>query len=138
MRKLFYLIIVAVSFGISASFISCSSFKRGPDAADIAANVAKKYYDYLLAGRYDLFVRGTLLPDTIPASYREQLETNAKMFIATQQDERKGIKSVEIADSKADTARHSANVFLIFNYGDKTKEQVLVPMTEYRGVWYMR
>jgi hypothetical protein len=138
MRKTVRLILVLAVIGTISSVLSCNSFKKGPDAADIAAHVAKNYYDALLAGKYDDFIRGTLLPDSIPPAYREQLEENAKMFLASQKETHKGIKSVKISDSKADTVSHSANVFLVFNYGDKTSEQVVVPMTEHNGTWYMR
>ena len=37
-----------------------------------------------------------------------------------------------------DTAHLSANAFLIFNYGDDTSEQVVVPMVRVNGTWMMK
>ena len=60
------------------------------------------------------------------------------MFVGQQQDEHRGIREVRIVNAKADTARHVADVFLVFAYGDSTTEQIVVPMVEQEGVWYMR
>ena len=46
------------------------------DPADVAAQVAKQYYDYLLEGKYEAFVDGKYRPDSIPGSYRDQLVMN--------------------------------------------------------------
>lgn len=117
--------------------MGCSSHS-GPEPEDLAAHMAKAYYDSLLQGRYDAFVDGTLQPSAIPEGYRRQLTDNAKMFIAQQQDEHGGIDSVSIASARADTAQHTASVFLQLHFGDKTTEEVLVPMVQHDGAWYMR
>ena len=70
--------------------------KKAPTPAEIAAHAAKGYYDQLLKGDYKAFVDGTYHPERIPDSYREQLETAAKMYMAQQQDEHRGIKSVKV------------------------------------------
>ena len=104
--------------------------KKAPTPAEIAAHAAKGYYDQLLAGTY--------MPYKIPDSYRKQLEDNARMFVAQQEQEHRGIKKVKILDAKADTLKHVANVYLIFEYGDSTREEVCVPIVEKKGVWYTR
>jgi hypothetical protein len=117
---------------------ACSGKPSGPDAAQLAANAAKTYYEQLLKGDYGSFVDGRYQPTELPESYRQQLIANAKMFVGQEQKEHKGIKSVAVADGRADTAKHVANAFLTFTYGDGTKEQVVVPMVEVKDVWYMR
>lgn len=109
-----------------------------PDASEVAARVAKQYYDQLVEGRYADFVDAHYQPDSIPASYREQLVANARMFMGQQQAEHRGIKEVRIAHAMADTASHQASVFLVLCYGDSTSEEVLVPMVERRGTWLLR
>ncbi len=116
----------------------CACGSQGPSPADIAGHAAKVYYDRLLQGHYDQFVDGRYLPDSIPASYRDQLITNMQMFMGQQQQEHGGLREVRYVSATADTARHVAQVYLLFVYGDKTTEQVLVPMVEHKGVWYMR
>ena len=115
--------------------VNCST---RPDPADVAAQTAKQYYDYLLEGKYEAFIDGQYRPDSIPGSYREQLIMNAKMFMGQQQREHRGIKATRIVNAEADTARHEANVFMVFCYGDSTTEEVLVPMVENKGIWYLR
>ena len=115
--------------------VNCST---RPDPADVAAQTAKQYYDYLLEGKYEAFIDGQYRPDSIPGSYREQLIMNAKMFMGQQQREHRGIKETRIVNAEADTARHEANVFMVFCYGDSTTEEVLVPMVENKGIWYLR
>ncbi len=110
----------------------------GPDASELAGQAAKVYYEQLLKGDYDSFVDGTYRPDSIPPDYRRQLVDNAKMFVGRQQDEHQGIKRVQVVSAVADTAHHTATVFLGLAYGDSVAEQVAVPMVEHGGVWYMQ
>lgn len=128
MKKLFY-------FFVALLAVACSS---GPDPGEVAAQAAKEYYTQLLAGKYEHYVDGFYRPDSIPASYRRQLIDNAKMFVGQQKDERRGILDVRVVNAVADTTKRSANVFLILAYGDSTSEEVVVPMVQHRGVWYMR
>ena len=128
MKKLFY-------FFMALLAVACSS---GPDPGEVAAQAAKEYYTQLLAGKYEHYVDGFYRPDSIPPSYRRQLIDNAKMFVGQQKDERRGILDVRVVNAVADTTKRSANVFLIFAYGDSTSEEVVVPMVQHRGVWYMR
>ncbi|MBR5655255.1 MAG: hypothetical protein IKW98_01025 [Prevotella sp.] len=128
MKKLFYIAV----FGLV--LVACSRI----NPADKAAHAAKQYYDYLLKGKYESFVEGHYMPDSIPESYRSGLITNARMFIKQQQREHRGIKETRIVNADADTALHTANVFLVFTYGDSTSEEVNVPMIESKGIWYLR
>ena len=130
-----HIVTVIVSFVLSVSFVAC---KSEPSAGDIAAHAAKQYYDLLLQGKYDQYVDGQYQPERIPSSFREQLITNAKMFVGQQKEEHRGIRGVRIMNAKADTAHHVADVFLVFAYGDSTNEEVVVPMVERKGIWYMR
>lgn len=131
MRKLLFFLFFPL-------LMACSGKPSGPDAAQLAANAAKTYYEQLLKGDYGSFVDGRYQPTAMPESYRQQLIANAKMFVGQEEKEHKGIKSVSVADGRADTAQHVANAFLTFSYGDGTKEQVVVPMVEVKKVWYMR
>ena len=65
--------------------------KEAPKPEDVVAQTAKTYYEMLLRGDFELFVDGTYRPDSIPASYREQLVANAKMYSNEQQEAHKGI-----------------------------------------------
>lgn len=118
--------------------VSCSDKPSGPTAGQIAAHAAQVYYDQLLKGDYGSFVDGRYQPNSMPESYRQQLIANAKMYVDQQNKEHKGIKSVKVSAATADTAKHVANAFLTFSFGDNTKEEVVVPMIESNGTWLMR
>ena len=115
--------------------VACGSEPK-PD--EVAGKAAKLDYDYLVDGKYEMFVDGYYQPDSIPASYREQLVTNAKMFAGQQKDIHGGILRVSVVSVVADTARHVAEAFLSLAYGDSTNEEVVVPMVERDNVWYMK
>ena len=129
-------ILLPVFLGLILTISSCSEQK--PDQGEVAGRAAKLYYEYLLQGKYDAYVDGFYRPDSIPDSYRSQLVDNAKMFIALQKEEHGGIKSISVASAKADTTAKVANVFLSMTYGDRAKEQILVPMVSHDGQWMMR
>lgn len=125
------------SLMFSAVFF-CACGSKGPDASEVAGRAAMIYYGYLLEGKYDAYVDGFYRPDSIPGSYRDQLVTNARMFAAQQHDMRGGIAGVSFLRATADTAHHVARAFLLLSYGDSTKEEIVVPMVEHKGVWMMR
>ena len=123
---------------------ACSS---EPRQEDIVLQTAKTYYEQLLHGDYKAFVAGTMgygEGDSIPAAYREQLETNMKQFVARQKADHQGIDSVSSVRAKLDTTSVngiqtiSASAFLNIHYSDKTTEQVVVPMVLKDNVWIMR
>ena len=134
--------------GLLFFLFSCSS-EENLDHADLAAETAKVYYEQLLNGDITAFVDGTAMHVDVVPTYREQLETNMKMFLGQQERDHKGIKSVkkvkgtltcptDAEGQPKDTAHITANAFLIFNYGDNTSEQVVVPMVRVNGTWMMR
>jgi hypothetical protein len=128
MKKLLYLFVVMM-------IVACTS---SPDEGEVAARAAKEYYGYLLQGNIASFVDGHYRPDSIPDTYREQLITNTKMYVNQQNEEHRGIKDIRIVDTKTDMQKHAANVFLVLSFGDSTSEEIVVPMVESGGVWYLR
>ena len=122
-----------IVFGcILLSLFGCKRIFNDP--AKPVGKAALHYYQQLLNGNYAAFVDATYLPST----YRSQLVLNAKMFIEQQQNEHNGLKSVAVAHATIDEAQHTGNAFLTFTYGDGSSEQVVVPMVEHDGVWYLR
>lgn len=138
MKKIF--IFISVCLALAAA--SCSEERR----ADVAAHVAKEYYDSLLAGDAAYFVCGMYLPDTIPDSYRAQLEANARMFVARMDEEHRGVKDVRVLNCVNDTllsadgrgSIYVADAFLVLCFGDSLSEEVVVQMIEDKGRWLMR
>ncbi len=108
------------------------------DSADVAGQTAKVYYEQLLAGDYAAFADGIWHSDSISDSYRRQLIQNAESVASRQKSQRGGITGVEVSHVETDSARHEANVYLMFKFSDNTKEKILVPMKEHEGTWYLR
>lgn len=138
MRNLLLLILC----GIVTLLASCGDEQRS-DAALIAA---KAYYDTLIAGNKEQFIRATWVADTIPDSYRKQLEANAAMFIGRMNEEHKGIKAVSAVNCAHDTlisnggkdTLFTADAYLELHFGDSLKEEIVVPMIKHKGRWLMR
>lgn len=129
--------------------VACSPGEQKIHPEDIAAETAKTYYDQLLHGDVKAYVDGMVMHSEVVPSYREQLETNMKMFIGQQEKEHQGIKSVSKVRGELtcpvnsdgtpkDSTNVTVNAFLMLNYGDNTAEQVVVPMVKVKGVWMMR
>ena len=86
------------------------------------------------------------LPDTIPPSYREQLEANASMFAGRMNEEHRGVKEVRlmrcINDTVTDDGKRlsvrTAEAYLVLCFGDSLNEEVVVPMIHHGGRWLMR
>ena len=128
MKKRLYLFVAMV-------IVACTS---SLDEGEVAARAAREYYGYLIQGNIASFVDGHYRPDSIPDTYQEQLITNTKMYVNQQNEEHRGIKDIRIVDAKTDMQKHAANVFLVLSYGDSTSEEIVVPMVESGGVWYLR
>lgn len=131
MRKLIYVFFAFILVGV----VAC---KEEADPIVAVGNVAKKYYDYLRVGKYDSFVCGMNLPPRVPDSYRSQLTDNAKMFMAQMREEHNGIDSVKVRRAVVDSTGRGASVFLMLHYGDKSVEQVIVPLVKRDSVWLIR
>lgn len=121
--------------GLIIGFIGCSS---GPTAEERAAQAAKTYYDYLVAGRYEQFLDGRVGADSLPDDYREQLLTSCQQFMAQQTKAHQGISDVRISNARTDSLTAYVSVFLLLCYADSVQEEIVVPMVEHDGRWCMK
>lgn len=115
---------------------ACSSGKQKPDFA--AAEAAKEFYDSLNNGGYKYFTDMFFRTERIPDSYREQLETNSKMFIADLKKEHGALGEVRILDCKNDSRGENAEAYIMLCFADSVKEEIVVPMTKQNGKWMMK
>ena len=134
MRHIIYLIttlccLVLASCGNKASNVS-------PD--EMASRAAKLYYENLLHGKCEAYVDGFYRPDSIPESYREQLIVSAKQYVGQMKKDHQGLVSVEAVGARTDTAKHVGEAYLLLGFGDKTKEEVVVPLVLHDGCWMLR
>ena len=124
-------------FALPFLLMACSK-KKEVDQGELAGRAAKLYYEQLLKGQYEAFLGGENRSEKLPDSYRKQLLTNLRQFIEQQKKEHEGIDSVSLVSSVFSEKDSTASAFLLFHYGDKTTEQVVVPMLKKHGVWMMR
>ena len=134
MRHIIY-IIAAV---LCIAFASCGKPTNAVNPDEVAARAAKVYFEYLLHGNCEAYIDGFYRPDSIPDSYREQLIVSAKQYVGQMKNDHQGLVSVEAAGAHTDTTKNVGEAYLILGFGDKTKEEVVVPLVRHEGNWMLR
>ena len=134
MKQVSLRILIAVALLLAA----CGEKKMNVDQGKLAAKAAKHYYEQLLKGDYEAFLNNENRTNNLPDNYRKQLLLNLKQFVAQQDSVHHGIDSITLGASHFSAKDNTASVFLLFYYGDKTTEQVVVPMVKERGKWILR
>ena len=129
MRRVLY-------FALLLVFVACG---KELTPVEQAQQAAREYYDHLLSGRYDQWVSARVGMDSIPDDYRQQLEASAAQFMQQQKAMHEGLQSIEVMRAQPDTSLNLMLVFLQFQYGDSTREEIVVPMVETTtGTWKIR
>ena len=134
MKQVSSCFLIAVTLLLAA----CGGKKQDIDQGKLAAKAAKDYYEQLLKGDYEAFLNNENRTNNLPDGYRKQLLLNLKQFVTQQDSLHHGIDSISLGASNFSAKDNTASVFLLFPYGDKTPEQVVVPMVKERGKWILR
>ena len=103
-----------------------------------ASYAAKKLYQALYQGDCETFLDNRLQAGEMPDSYRKAMLTNLKQHVAKTQAAHHGVDKIDISHAVMDTTLHVMQVFLILNYSDTTKEEIVVPMVEDNGEWKLK
>ena len=110
-----------------------------PTAEEMASLAAKGYYEHLIHGEYEQFLQGKAGLNKHPEEeYWNQLRDNCYQFVHQQEQAHHGIHEVRVVNAKTDTLQKYTNVFMMLCFGDSTNEEIVVPMVERDGRWYMR
>ena len=110
-----------------------------PTAEEMASLAAKGYYEHLIHGEYEQFLQGKAgLNKHSEEEYWNQLQDNCRQFVHQQNEAHRGIHEVRVVNAKTDTLQKYTNVFMMLCFGDSTNEEIVVPMVERDGRWYMR
>lgn len=104
-----------------------------------ASLAAKGYYEHLINGEYELFLEGKNgLNKDVEQEYWSQLRDNCCQFIHRQNETHRGIHEVRVVNAKTDTLLKYTSVFMVLCFGDSTNEEIVVPMVERDGRWFMK
>ena len=110
-----------------------------PTAEEMASLAAKGYYEHLIHGEYEQFLQGKAgLHKHSEEDFWNQLRDNCHQFVHQQEQAHRGIHEVRVVNVKTDTLQKYTNVFMMLCFGDSTNEEIVVPMVERDGRWYMR
>lgn len=118
-------------------FCACTSKPELPPEEQAAA-VAKSSYEALYDGHPELFLDARLDADKIPQDYRNLLLEAYRLHAKQIDEQHKGVSSIDFSRATMDTALNVLQVFLVFNYGDASKEEVVVPMVKHDDKWLMK
>ena len=134
MRKSLVGIVGLIVF-LGILWMSCGN----PTAEEMASLAAKGYYEHLIHGEYEQFLQGKAgLNKHSEEEYWNQLRDNCHQFVHQQEQAHRGIHEVRVVNAKTDTLQKYTNVFMMLCFGDSTNEEIVVPMVERDGRWYMR
>ena len=134
MRKSLVGIVGLIVF-LGMLWMSCGN----PTAEEMASLAAKGYYEHLIHGEYEQFLQGKVgLNKHSEQEYWNQLRDNCHQFVHQQEQVHRGIHEVRVVNAKTDTLQKYTNVFMMLCFGDSTNEEIVVPMVERDGRWYMR
>ena len=110
-----------------------------PTPEEQASLAAKGYYEHLIHGEYEQFLQGKAgLHKHSEEDFWNQLRDNCHQFVHQQEQAHRGIHEVKVVNAKTDTLQKYTNVFMMLCFGDSTNEEIVVPMVECDGRWYMR
>ena len=115
----------------SLFLVGCKQEPKSP------IEVAEHYYNYLVKGDVDHYLKGMADYDSLPEDYRLQLHDMHLQFLDNEQRLRGGLASAHaLRDTVLDESR--AYVFMELQYGDSTCEQVSLPLVLTPQGWRLR
>lgn len=123
---------------IAALLISCNGNKPERDYHGEMRAAADKYYTLLMDGRYEDFVDGLYTPDSLPADYRSQLVDAVAQYRINETQRRGGLEGFQVVGDSLGPDSCSGFVTIQLLFGDKSTEEILLPLVDDQGVWKMK
>ena len=128
LSKLLYLLLLPLFL------CSCGEDEKKDEPGDAALT----YYNYLIKGDYKAYVSSMVSCDSLGTEFRNRMEILVKQYLAREEEENKGMKSVEMQGEQISKDGKSANVFLDVTYGNGKKENICLTLVKSNDVWRMR
>lgn len=104
----------------------------------LAAQTARHYYNALYNGQYEEFLDGRVNAEAMPESFRQAMTDNLRHHVEKTRQAHRGVERIDEKSAEMDTTLNVMMVYLLMNYGDTTKEEIVVPMVESDGEWKMK
>lgn len=115
---------------------SCGNI-GGDDALPKEKEVVHLYNMYA-HGDYSGYVAAMASCDSMPMSYRQQMQFMLKMQAHKMRKEKGGISAVTVNRMEPHNGDSLVNVYLNVAYKDSTEEEVLFPVVKKNGQWRIR
>lgn len=126
-------------FLLMAILLLCGCSRQGQSPEEQAGIAAKEYYDRLLAGDIDAFLKGKADIDSVPADYRSQMYAACEQYKKELDETHGGVAAITVSNARKDsTQQMMMQAFLLLNFRDSTKEEIIVPMVQRGEVWKLR
>ena len=126
------------SFLLMAILLLCGCSQQDQSSEEQAGIAAKEYYDRLLAGDIDGFLKGKADMDSVPADYRSQMYAACEQYKKELDETHGGVATITVSNARTDSTQQMMQAFLLLNFKDSTKEEIIVPMVQRGGVWMLR
>lgn len=95
-------------------------------------------YNLYARGDYAAYVAAMASCDSMPMSYRQQMQFMLKMQAHKMRKEKGGVNAVSVARMEPHNGDSLVNVYLNVAYKDSTEEEILFPVVKKNGVWRIR
>ncbi len=126
-------------FLLMAILLLCGCSRQGQSPEEQAGKAAKEYYDRLLADDIDAFLNGKADIDSVPADYRSQMYAACEQYKKELDETHGGVAAITVSNARKDsTQQMMMQAFLLLNFRDSTKEEIIVPMVQRGEVWKLR
>lgn len=125
-------------FLLMAILLLCGCSQQDQSSEEQAGIAAKEYYDRLLAGDIDGFLKGKADMDSVPADYRSQMYAVCEQYKKELDETHGGVAAITVSNARTDSTQQMMQAFLLLNFKDSTKEEIIVPMVQRGDVWMLR
>ena len=125
-------------FLLMAILLLCGCSQQDQSSEEQAGIAAKEYYDRLLAGDIDAFLNGKADIDSVPADYRSQMYAACEQYKKELDETHGGVAAITVSNARTDSTQQMMQAFLLLNFKDSTKEEIIVPMVQRGEVWMLR
>ena len=118
--------------------VGCSDKETPQNKPKLATEVAQQSYEALYEGKCEDYLKARANYDTMPESYRKALLTTYRQHVAEVKRNHNGVTKVEAIRTVNDTVMGVMQVYMNLTYGDKTQEEIMVPLVKVNDEWKLK